>query len=283
MNLPAPRFQGLELRYGCQLERLPKALRARFLQLGRDSSLDEYLERAERARHGGLMTALHRMLRGYLSDFEINGLLGTYPMHVLGTRQWQFLLDSASAEGGLPTSARLLDVGAGNGDVSVQLAPLFAEVVTTELARSMAWRLRRRGFVCHRLDVAQRGVPDGPYDVIACLNVLDRCDRPLSLLGNLRAGLRDQGLLIVALVLPYQPFVYDGAGSRAPRERLALTSTDWESAAEQFCTRVIEPLGLSVASLSRAPYLSGGDARRGLYELDDLVVVARAQGRAHLL
>lgn len=272
---------GLALRYGCRLDELPAHLRHRFVQLGRDASLNTYLERAQRERHGRFVTGVHRVLRGYLSDFDINGLLNIYPMHVLGTEQWRYLLEQAPlvrAEG-----ARLLDVGAGNGDVTRALAPLFDSVATTEMSSAMAFRLRRRGFRCFRQDVTSQGVPESPYDAIACLNVLDRCDRPLTLLGNLRAGLTDRGLLLLALVLPYQPFVYDGGSSQDPTERLPLTGSDWETCVGQLCERVIEPLGLDVEVITRVPYLSGGDSKRPLYELDDVVLVCRARGRALLL
>jgi SAM-dependent methyltransferase len=272
---------GLKLQYGCRLDRLPAPLRDRFVQLGRDAALNAYLERAERERHGRFVTFVHRVLRGYLSDFDINGLLNIYPMHVLGTEQWSYLLEQAPLE--RAAGARLLDVGAGNGDVTHALAPLFGSVATTELSRAMAFRLRLRGFACFRQDVTTEGVPQPPYDAIACLNVLDRCDRPLTLLANLRAGLADRGLLLLSLVLPYRPFVYDGGSSNEPSERLPLTRSDWESCAGELCQAVIEPLGLKVEVITRVPYLSGGDSRRPLYELDDVVLVCRARGQALLL
>lgn len=281
MDTIEPQLAGLRLQYGCQLDKLPAPLRHRFVQLGRDASLNAYLERAKRERHGRFVTGVHRALRGYLSDFDINGLLDIYPMHVLGTEQWRYLLEQAPLA--RSAGARLLDVGAGSGDVTSSLAPLFDSVVTTELSRAMAFRLRRRGFTCFRQDVTTRGVPEPPYDAIACLNVLDRCDRPLTLLGNLRAGLTDGGLLLLGLVLPYQPFVYDGGSSLEPSERLPLAKSEWETCVGELCQQVIEPLGLEVEVITRVPYLSGGDSKRALYELDDVVLVCRARGRALLL
>lgn len=272
---------GLGLRYGCRLDALPARFKHRFVQLGRDAALNAYLERAKHERHGRFLTGVHRVLRSYLSDFDINGLLNIYPMHVLGTEQWRYLIEQAPLE--RTQGARLLDVGAGSGDVTSALAPLFANVATTEMSKAMAFRLRRRGFTCFRQDVTSEGVPEPPYDAIACLNVLDRCDRPLTLLANLRAGLTDRGLLFLALVLPYRPFVYDGGTSHDPSERLPLTGSDWEASVGQLCERVIEPLGLDVEVITRAPYLSGGDSKRPLYELDDVVLVCRARGQALLL
>jgi SAM-dependent methyltransferase len=265
----------LALRYTCDLRKLAPPLSERFVQFGVDESLGRYFERARLERHGAFMTWLHHGLRGFLSDFDINGLLGTYPMHVLGTEQWEQLL-------GRP-GGRLLDVGAGNGDVTVQLAPLFDQVTTVETARLMARRLARRGYTCHRADLASTDVPDAPWDVITLLNVLDRCDRPLTLLSNLRAALSDGGRLVLTLVLPYKPFVYEGGMSRSPTELLPISKNSWEGATNELVENVLLPLGFEIEACSRVPYLSGGDAHRALYELDDVLLVCRAQGQVRLL
>ena len=76
------------------------------------------------------------------------------------------------------------------------------------------------------LDAATWHESDVRYDVITCLNVLDRCDRPLTLLRQMRRSLRPDGLLVVALVLPLSPYVEHGenrwerevAGLRACRK-----------------------------------------------------------------
>lgn len=48
------------------------------------------------------------------------------------------------------------------------------------------------------------------FDVITCLNLLDRCDKPLSLLHELKASLSPGGRVVVALVLPFNPYVETG-------------------------------------------------------------------------
>lgn len=268
------RSKGLSLRYGADLPKL-NAAGAPFTQLSLDQETADYIGATEGARHGLLMTWAHRLLRGFLSDFDINGYLGTYPMHVLSTEQWRVLLPSAGG--------RLLDVGAGRGDATAKLAALFDETVVTETSRAMARRLKKQGYECILGDIATRDDLDGRFDAVSLLNVLDRCDSPLSLLGVARRALKEGGLLIVALVLPYGPFVYDGGAARRPRERLPITSRDFEIAATEFVTTSLLPLGLEAVTLSRAPYLSGGDAQKPLYELDDLIVVCRATGGVPLL
>lgn len=45
------------------------------------------------------------------------------------------------------------------------------------------------------------------YDVISCLNVLDRCERPYQLLQQIHQALKPEGLAVIAVVLPYEPYV----------------------------------------------------------------------------
>ena len=268
------RNKGLSLRYAADLPKL-QATGAPFTRLSLDQETADYLAASEGARHGLFMTWVHRMMRGFLSDFDINGYLGTYPMHVLSTEQWRSVLPRAGG--------RHLDVGAGRGDATAKLAALFDETVVTETSFAMARRLRKLGYECIVGDIARRQDLDGQFDAVSLLNVLDRCDAPLSLLGVARRALKVGGLLVVALVLPYGPFVYDGGAARRPRERLAIQSRDFEFAAAEFVTTSLLPLGLEVVTLSRAPYLSGGDAQQPLYELDDLIVVCRATSEVPLL
>ncbi|HSC85760.1 MAG TPA: methyltransferase [Polyangiaceae bacterium] len=259
---------GLSLRYA--LDPSPtERTRLPILQLGPDAALVEYAAHARRARHGRLKTWLHRSLRGFLSDFDINGWLGTYPMHVLSRAQFAELLGDGAR-------GRLLDIGSGRGDVTSELASHFQHVTCTETSPPMARRLRRAGYRVLEGDFATFPPSDERYDVVSLLNVLDRCDRPLSLLGAAREALTPGGRLLLALVLPYQPFVYDGGRSRAPRERLPIASDRFESALLELVDYALLPLGLEVESVARVPYLSGGDAQRPLYELDDALVVCRA-------
>ncbi len=204
-----------------------------------------------------------------MSDFDVNGLLRMYAMHLLDTSQWQQLL-------GPPSQRRLVDVGAGSGDVTATLAPLFGTVATTEMSWGMARRLRRRGYLCFRVDVTETGVPDEPWEAISCLNVLDRCARPLTLLERLREALAPGGELILSMPLPYMPLVFDGGATREPSEPLPVAdATSWEAGAAAVVDRVLAPAGLEVRKLARAPYVSAGDAHHPLYVLDDVIFVCR--------
>ncbi|MCC6216596.1 MAG: methyltransferase domain-containing protein [Polyangiaceae bacterium] len=256
--------------YSCRRERLPPALRPRFVELEPDPAAEVFLATLGRTRAGRLRGALHALLRPWLSDFEVNGLLGTYPLFLLGTEQWQRLLGDARR-------GRLLDIGAGDGGVTAHLAPGFDEVVVTEAARSMRLRLARRGWVTHAPGVASDGVPGSPYDVISLLNVIDRTARPRTLLERARHGLAPGGSLVVSVPLPYRPHWYDGGRTHDPLERLPIDGPTWEIGATALVEGVLEPLGLEPGPFTRAPYLSAGDRRRELYVLDTVIATARVR------
>lgn len=262
------RYGPATFRYGCERAAMPRALFERFRPQSLGSEGDAYLKRAFATRPGRAKTALHRALRLFLSDFDANGLLHMYPMHLLGTSQWKELL-------GPDAISRHLDVGAGAGDITRTIAPLASETVTTETSRFMARNLRKLGFRCIEADVAESDVPEPGYDLVTCLNVIDRCARPESLLSKLTAALTPGGRLVVATPFPFDPFVYRGARSLDPKERLAVPRESWERSVTALVANVLEPLQLEPETVSRVPYLCRGDADRPLYVLDDALVVCR--------
>ena len=256
----------LYLRYDADVAALSPRVRERFVQLERDAATDAFLEAAATGRHSWWKTRLHQVLRQFMSDFDVNGMLDMYPLFVASTEQWRTLLGSARVP-------RLLDVGAGSGNVTRTLQPLADHVVTTELSHRMAERLRDSGFECHEVDLAERNFAGPSFDLITCLNVLDRTSLPRRLLQRLHELLVPGGRLVLAIALPYEPFFFSGASTPAPLERLACSERSWEAALSTLVERELEPLGLRLLSVSRAPYLSFGDTGRGLYQLDDALVV----------
>ncbi len=263
--------QDLRLEYAASLDKLGEPCAARFIQLARDAELAAYLESAERRRLGPWKSLWRRLLGSLLSDFDVNALIQAYPMHLLGTEQWRTLLRG-------PVGGRLLDVGAGSGEVTAALAPLFDEVITIESSRFAAWRLRQRGWRSECRDVVLDGVPSPPYDAVACLNVLDRCAYPAALIAELRQALVPGGWLLVAMPLPYRPMFFDGPARVDPVEPLPCVADAWEEGARALVERVLLPVGLELVTIARAPYLSGGDTKRTFYLLDDVVVACRSPG-----
>jgi SAM-dependent methyltransferase len=229
-------------------------------------------------------------LRATLSLTDANGMVGRGSMHVLSTAQAQTLLGA-----GLPGREKrgvLLDVGAGDGSVTAQLSPLFDAVVATEVSAPMIRRLKARDFqaVLHTADVSS-GVPEATlaagvtlpvtadgaprFDCVALLNVLDRCDTPRTLLAQLRdLLLPGDGRLLLAVVLPFRPFVEDGPVRREPAELLHLPPDgSFEESLDQLWREVLQPLGFRLEAASRVPYVSDGDTHCPVYVLDDAMLV----------
>lgn len=59
---------------------------------------------------------------------------------------------------------------------------------------------------CRLLDVDSWWTRSEKFDVVSCLNLLDRCSDPAKLLVDMRNAVKPDGRLVVALVLPYRPF-----------------------------------------------------------------------------
>ena len=64
--------------------------------------------------------------------------------------------------------------------------------------------------LCRVLDASNWVKEAYTYDVICCLNVLDRCDCPLTMLRQMHRKLAPGGLLLLAVVMPVEPFVENG-------------------------------------------------------------------------
>ena len=96
------------------------------------------------------------------------------------------------------------------------------------------------------------------YDLISCLNVLDRCDAPLSMLRQITDSLRPGGVVLIALVLPYGPFVEKYSTQARPSEELPVDNSSWEAGVNTLWENVLRPLGYSPLAVSRVPYLCEG-------------------------
>lgn len=78
----------------------------------------------------------------FCSRTDTNAFLGRGQMFVLSTEQLRQLLETDFVGGDM------LDIGAGDGNTTCKLAPLFDAVFTTEVSDPMTRVLNQRGLNC---------------------------------------------------------------------------------------------------------------------------------------
>lgn len=197
----------------------------------------------------------------------VNGLLGRGQMFVYSSSQFRTLLDINPTQQSPLTS--LLDIGAGDGSVTDRMSKVFKNIFVTEMSPTMRWRLSRKGYTV--LDTNDWG--NRSFDVITCLNVLDRCEKPISLLKQIRRHLNpEHGRLIVSLVLPLNQY-FEYNSDHYPDEFLRLDSDQIEEQINQLSSRIFQSLGYRLKKFTRLPYLCEGDLERSYYFLFDYLFV----------
>ncbi|XP_077503106.1 protein-L-histidine N-pros-methyltransferase isoform X2 [Amblyomma americanum] len=263
-----------------------EVLRSQFVQCELDADTQTFLDvSTEKSNWLGtqIMHALARLFFGwFVTRTTLNGFLGRGSMFVFSTRQFLRLLRLDAESTAAPLFSSLLDVGAGDGNVTAAIAPLFCQVDVTEKSPAMRRTLSRRGFrVLDAATLRPAGLDDDGepqlYDVVCCLNVLDRCDTPLALLRMLKARLTSPaGRLVLAVVLPLSQYVEAGKRGTKPLEVLRVRGSTLEQQVESLYRDVMAPAGFILESWTRLPYLCEGDLEQAYYWLDDIVMVLRA-------
>lgn len=199
----------------------------------------------------------------------VAGAIFMHPeLYLLSPAHWEVLLAPWTSvvheKDGEAEPLRALDIGAGVGHVTQYYAPLFDQVVTTEVAWPYIKRLQERGYDAYQTEDVTPFYLGGQrnFDVVLALNVLDRHARPVQLLRQMGSMLRPGGAIVLSVPLPvtqhdsarYLPFLSrapDSLGLSSP-EALAETLTDgedlfkggvWEAAVSELVLTVLKPQG----------------------------------------
>ncbi len=262
------------LTYKIQTESIHPDLRGAVHELIADEELYEFIRMCERKPYTDFQYWLATACLSVMSDYEMHGTLGMYPMHLLSEAQWDEVLPrNANKES-------LLDIGAGQGFVTQKAKNIFSRIAVTETSKSMVRRLAALGFDAHDKDVAleENLFDQGSFDVVSIFNVLDRCRYPRKLLRNSLRFLREDGLALISSPMPFKPdireFLY-----RVPKELFPINEAqDWEGQVSAFYESVILESGLSVVGLSRLPYLYKFTKEEPYKALDSVLMVCRKKG-----
>ncbi|CAJ0940747.1 unnamed protein product [Ranitomeya imitator] len=205
----APYWEVSHQWYLCDKEKLSEELQPIFVQSFLDQGTQTFLNRSIE-KSGWLSIQLYHSFMSsvfsmFMSRTSINGLLGRGSMFVFSPEQFQRLLKVGPDW----KSHRLLDLGAGDGEVTKVMSPHFEEIYVTEMSQTMIWQLQKKKYRVLNIDEWQS--TGFLYDVISCLNLLDRCHQPVTLLKEMRSVLEPtRGRVILALVLPFHPYVENG-------------------------------------------------------------------------
>lgn len=188
-----------------------------------------------------------------------NSYLDTGKMFVFSTSHISDLLSSSKKE-------TLLDIGSGDGNVTLKYSHLFKETTCVEVSLGMIYRLEEKGFyVIDSLD----WVKNSTFDVITCLNVLDRCEKPMTLLDQIHDLMHSDSILLLTIVLPLHQYVENGR----VKEKLIENDLEFHDSLiqlYQMFTKIFD-----ILQISRIPYLSQGDIKQDYYVLDSAVFLLK--------
>uniref|UniRef100_A0A7S1M891 DREV methyltransferase n=1 Tax=Neobodo designis TaxID=312471 RepID=A0A7S1M891_NEODS len=283
------------LQYRIRLKLMSEELQRTFVQSTLDAETAAFIRGAKLRRYvtGFISDLLHATC---LSRTSANALTFRGGMFVLSSENAERLLAGAAeaaarpardaADGSsvplrnasvpLPRFGRWCDIGAGDGGVTAKFAHMCDTVIATEASLPMRWRLLGRGFqVTENIDAG------APYDAVSLFNVLDRCDKPWTLLRDMRRWVKPDGTVVMAVVLPWCPFVEDGNKQKRPSEELPMQGgrcgerVPFEQCVQTLVDNVVKPAGFQVLRWTRVPYLCEGSASYQYYALDDVVLVMR--------
>ncbi|XP_056627105.1 methyltransferase-like protein 9 isoform X2 [Triplophysa dalaica] len=262
--------------YHCSPDMLGERVRSLFVQSHLDADTEAFLSRSVE-KSTWLFTQLYHSMFStifspVMSRTSINGFLGRGSMFVFSKEQFQRLLQISPEWKG----ERMLDLGAGDGGVTEVMGAYFNEVYATEVSAPMKWHLQRKQYSLLGIDEWHR--TGFQYDLISCLNLLDRCDEPFKLLSEIKKSLvPGTGRLILAAVLPFQPYVETGGSWVRPKEYIKIKGKTWEEQVTHLTTEVFQKIGFDVEAITRLPYLCEGDMYKEYYVLDDAVFVLKPQ------
>ncbi|CAH8638127.1 unnamed protein product [Schistosoma intercalatum] len=267
--------------YDYRAEYVDFELRDKFIKSKQDEETCEFLNNCY-VKSDWLFTHFYHaiakaVLTWFMTSTSINGLVGRGSMFVFSSAQFLRLLDVNDSF----KSNSLLDLGAGDGNVTLKMAPYFKDVFVTEISPVMRWRLSKHGFTILDVDSwelmsKEFNTPKVPshFDVISCLNLLDRCTAPITLLKRISQALKPTtGILILGIVLPLKQYV-ETTHDQRPIEVLEIIDSElWEIQLSSLINNILIPANYHVLRWTRLPYLCEGDFSKSFYYLNEIILV----------
>ncbi|ESO09124.1 hypothetical protein HELRODRAFT_74006 [Helobdella robusta] len=263
--------------YELNLNEIDGNLSHLFHQLYEDEETKKFLE-ACREKSDWIVTQLFHSFFKFIFSFfmtstTVNGLLNRGSMFVMSSTQFKSFMNISDDK----IFDNLLDMGAGDGAVTEKLSRHYRNIYVTEKSSTMVWRLKSRGYQVLDADSWYKE-SSVKFDTIACLNLLDRCDRPLDLLETIHSKLvAGTGRLLLAFVLPFSHYVEFGATKdHKPQQVLNIPRGTLEQQLSGLIHNVLVPAGYEVEKFSKVPYLCEGDLQHSYYVLQDVILLLKS-------
>ncbi|XP_047134836.1 protein-L-histidine N-pros-methyltransferase isoform X1 [Hydra vulgaris] len=258
--------------YSVNTEKLSRNVALKFEEQSFDAGTKRFLDNCYKKSDYIFTQFFHSIARTFLGWFmsmtTVNGLLNRGSMFVFSEQQFLNLLnvnDTWHAES-------FIDLGAGDGKVTEDLLHLFDKKYATEQSPTMQWRLKEKGFVVLDIDKWQK---NEKYSIITALNLLDRIDEPMKLLQEIHTSLQPDGVVVLAIVLPYNPCYERGPSFGPPSEELQVKGRTIEAQIQSLHDDIFKAVGFEVIKFTRLPYLCEGDLYNDYFVLNDIVFVLK--------
>jgi len=254
--------------YYIDIHAFPKLIAEKYEASTYDAGTEEFIEACYEKSDWFFTQVYHSVARSFLGFFmsmtSVNGLLNRGAMFVFSEAQFHRFLD-IDAEW---KADSLLDIGAGDGKVTEKILPHFRHKYATEQSPTMQWRLQEKGFKILEID----DWANKEYSVITALNLLDRIDTPIKFLRDLHSSVKlGEGIVLLAIVLPYSPCHEKGSSFTDPQEKLPISGETIEEQIISLHDDVFEPNGFEVVKFTRLPYLCEGDLHNDFFLLTDIL------------
>lgn len=245
------------LYYSINKEKLPQEIHKLFKKLDYDQETDDFFHTVENFTifESFKVVFCKPLLTCFFNTTTTNSILETGKMFVFSTSHISQLLSNSKKD-------TLLDIGSGDGSVTSKYSHFFNETTCVEVSSGMIYRLKQKGYnVIESLDL----VKNSTFDVITCLNVLDRCEKPMTLLDQINELMHSDSVLLMTIVLPLYQYVENGN----VKEKMIENGLNFHDSLIQMY-KLLKDM-FEIISISRIPYLSQGDISQDYYILDSAV------------
>jgi len=259
--------------YYIDTHQLPKYIVDKFEASAYDAGTEEFVESCYEKSDWFFTQVYHSVARMFLGLFmsmtTVNGFLNRGAMFVFSEAQFHSFLNITNDW----RAESLLDLGAGDGKVTGHILYHFNKIYATEQSPTMHWRLQEKGF--EMLEI-EKWSQKKDYSLITVLNLMDRIDQPIKLLHELHSAVKlGEGLILLAIVLPYNPCYEKGSSFTDPLQRLPITGKTIEEQIKSLHDDVFIPNGFDVVKFTRLPYLCEGDLHNDFFLLTDILFLLK--------